>query len=193
LFAAFSLQAVGDIAGQREKKDQLSDQRTSAWKPAKWQAAVILCSLAAALAYQLWQARSLIALPTVPDQYRAGAQWLLDHVPRGATIFNASWDDFPKLFYYDDQHAYVTGLDPMYLSDHNLELGRLYDRVISGRQGHPGEHIRQAFAADYVFVTPSTPRSFYTSAMLSGEFTKVYEDSQCMILKIRDSDTGNME
>jgi len=193
LFAAFSLQAIGEVAGQPERKDQLSAQPTSAWKPARWQAAVILCALTAALAYQLWQARSLIALPTVPDQYRAGAQWLLDHVPRGATIFNASWDDFPKLFYYDDQHAYATGLDPMYLSNHNPELGRLYDRVISGRQGHPGEHIRQAFAADYVFVTPSTPRSFYTSAMLSGEFTKVYEDSQCMILKVRDTDPGNME
>jgi hypothetical protein len=193
LFAAFSLQAAGDVADQGEEKNKPSARRTSAWKPANWRAAVIFFAFGAALVYQVWQARSLIALPTVPDQYRAGAQWLLDHVPRGATIFNASWDDFPKLFYYDDQHAYVTGLDPMYLSDHNPELGRLYDRLISGRQGHPGEHIRQAFAADYVFVTPSTPRSFYTSAMLSGEFTKVYEDSQCMILKVRDADSGNME
>jgi hypothetical protein len=190
LFAAFSLQAVGEVASRSEEKKQASAQATPAWKLATWQAAVIICALISALAYQLWQARSLIALPTSPDQYRAGAQWLLDHVPRDATIFNASWDDFPKLFYYDDQHAYVTGLDPMYLSDHNPELGHLYDRLVSGRQGHPGEHIRQAFAADYVFVTPSTPRSFYTSAMLSGGFTKVYEDSQCMILKVREMDSG---
>jgi hypothetical protein len=191
LFAAFSLQAVGDVADQGEEKNKPSARRPSAWKPVKWQAAVIFFVFGAALVYQLWQARSLIALPTVPDQYRAGAQWLLDHVPRGATIFNSSWDDFPKLFYYDDQHAYATGLDPMYLSDHNPELGHLYERLVSGKQSHPGEYIRRAFAAEYVFVTPSTPRSFYTSAMLSGEFTKVYEDSQCMILKVRDTDPQN--
>jgi hypothetical protein len=81
----------------------------------------------------------------------------------------------------------------MYLFDHNRELGRLYDRLASGKQAHPGEHIRQAFAADYVFVTPSTPRNFYVSATLSGEFTKVYEDSQCIILKVRETDSGNAE
>jgi hypothetical protein len=195
LFAAFTLQAAGEAAGpgQLEERKLASAQQTFAWKPAKWQAAVVFCALAGALTYQLWQARSLVALPTVPDQYRAGAQWLLDHVPRGATIFNASWDDFPKLFYYDDQHAYVTGLDPIYLSDHNPGLGALYDRLLSGKLNHPGEHIHQGFGAEYVFVTPSTPRSFYVSAMLSGEFTRVYEDSQCMILKVRDGDSGNME
>jgi hypothetical protein len=200
LFAAFSLQAAGDAAspsqreeGRREEKNQALAQPASAWNPATWQTAVIICALTGALAYQVWQARSLIALPTVPDQYRAGTQWLLDHVPHGAIIFNASWDDFPKLFYYDDQHAYVTGLDPMYLFDHNPELGRIYDRLVSGKQGHPGEHMRHAFAADYVFVTPSTPRSFYVSATLSGEFTKVYEDSQCIILKVRETDSGDTD
>jgi hypothetical protein len=197
LFAAFTLQEAEDASGsssgeQREKKKD-SAQPGSDWKPQKWQSALGICALTAALAYQIWQARNLIGLPTVPDQYRAGTQWLLDHVPRGATIFNASWDDFPKLFYYDDEHAYVAGLDPMYLSDHNPELGRLYDRLVSGKQGHPGQHIHQSFAADYVFVTPSTPRAFYTSAMLSGEFTKVYEDAQCIVLKIRDADSGNAE
>jgi hypothetical protein len=191
LFAAFSLQAVGDVAGHGEEKNQPSAPPIAGWKPAKWQTAVVICALSGALTYEVWQAHALIGVPTVPDQYRAGAQWLIDHVPHGATIFNSSWDDFPKLFFYADQHAYVTGLDPMYLSDHNPELGRLYDRLVSGRQSHPGEHIRQAFAAEYVFVTPSTPRSFYTSAMLSGEFTKVYEDSQCIILKVRDTDPQN--
>jgi len=143
-------------------------------------------------AYQVEQARRLIATPTVPDQYRAGTQWLLEHVPKGAIIFNASWDDFPKLFYYDQDHAYVTGLDPVYLSDHNPDLGRLYERIVTGKESRPGENVRQAFRSEYVFVTPAADRRFYVAAMLSHEFTKVYEDQQCMILKVRDSDlTGS--
>jgi hypothetical protein len=43
-----------------------------------------------------------------------------------------------------------------------------------------------AIGADYVFVNPTTERNFYVAAMLSNQFTKVYEDPHCAILKVRD-------
>jgi hypothetical protein len=51
------------------------------------------------------------------DQYTKGIEWMRTHVPAGQVVFNTDWDDFPKLFYYDPTHAYVSGLDPTYLYD----------------------------------------------------------------------------
>jgi hypothetical protein len=62
------------------------------------------------------------------DHYRAGAEWLRTHVPPGQVVFNTDWDDFPRLFYYDSSHYYVSGLDPNYLYDkdqhHPRKTGR---------------------------------------------------------------------
>ena len=51
------------------------------------------------------------------DTYRAGAEWMRANVPAGQIVFNTDWDDFPRLFYYDPTHNYVSGLDPTYLYD----------------------------------------------------------------------------
>jgi hypothetical protein len=192
LFAAFTLQSAGESAVvDPQKRAGKTLPAPEPWRPSKLQGAVGVVILFTLSFYQVDQARRLVATPTIPDQYRGGTQWLLDHVPSGAIVFNASWDDFPKLFYYDQSHAYVSGLDPIYLVDQNADLGRLYERIVTGKQRRSAKGVHQAFAADYVFVTPAADRSFYVSAMLSGEYTKVYEDQQCMILKIRDADADD--
>src|ERR1051325_5146351 len=35
------------------------------------------------------------------NHYRAGAEWLRNHVPAGQGVFNTHWDDLPRLFFYD--------------------------------------------------------------------------------------------
>jgi hypothetical protein len=119
------------------------------------------------------------------EHYRAGAEWLRTHVPPGQVVFNTDWDDFPRLFYYDPSHYYVSGLDPNYLYDKDPELSSLYDRITLGRQDDPGPLIRDRFGARYVF-SDNTHHDFYDLARDSGWFDIVYEDAQCMIMHIRD-------
>lgn len=190
LFAAFTLQAAAEspaVAASQKRAGKTLPASTG-WRPSKVQSAVGLAILFSLSFYQMYQARRLLATPTISDQYLGGTQWLRDHAPSGAIIFNASWDDFPKLFYYDQSHAYVSGLDPIYLADQNPELGRLYERIVTGKERRSANYVHQAFGAEYVFVSPAADRSFYMSAMLSGEYTKVYEDQQCLILKVRDAE-----
>jgi hypothetical protein len=101
-------------------------------------------------------------------------------------IFNTDWDDFPRLFYYDPTHSYVSGLDPSYLYDKDPSLSRLNDRITLGDQDDPGPLIRDRFGARYVF-TDNGHDKFYDAAMDSGWFDIVYEDDQCRILHIRDA------
>ena len=117
--------------------------------------------------------------------YRAGAEWMRANVEPGQLIFNTDWDDFPRLFYYDPSHAYVSGLDPTYLYDQNPALSELYERITLGKEEDPGPLIRDRFGARYVF-TDNSHDDFFDNARLSGWFDIVYEDSDCTILHIRD-------
>jgi hypothetical protein len=106
----------------------------------------------------------------------------------GQIIFNTDWDDFPRLFYYDPAHAYVSGLDPTYLYDQDPALSRLYERITLGEEEDPGPLIRDRFGARYVF-TDNSHDDFFDNAKASGWFDIVYEDNQCTVLHIRDQKT----
>src|SRR6185503_15598087 len=119
------------------------------------------------------------------DYYRAGAEWMRANIPRGQIVFNTDWDDFPRLFYFDETHYYVSGLDPSYLYDRDPVLSRLYDRITLGKEDDPGPLIRDRFGARYVF-TDNNHHDFFAAARASGWFEIVYEDEQCIIMHILD-------
>jgi hypothetical protein len=119
------------------------------------------------------------------DFYSVGAQWMRANVPRGEKIFNTDWDDFPRLFYFDPTHAYVSGLDPTYLYDKDPALSDLYVDITLGRRADPGPLIRDRFGARYVF-SDNGHGDFYEKAMASGWFEIVYEDRDCTILHVLD-------
>jgi hypothetical protein len=119
------------------------------------------------------------------DHYRAGAEWLRANVPPGQIIFNTDWDDFPRLFYYDSSHYYVSGLDPSYLYEKNPDLSRLYEPITLGQEEDPAPVIRDRFGSRYV-ISDNNHHDFFEHARLSGWFDIVYEDTECTIMYIRD-------
>jgi hypothetical protein len=146
---------------------------------------VVTIALGTVLFFNLRQTVRDIAGSDPHEQYRAGAEWMRANIAPRQLIFNTDWDDFPRLFYYDPDHAYITGLDPTYLYDKNRALSQLYDRITLGEEEDPGPLIRDRFGARYVF-TDNGHHDFFDNAQESGWFEIVYEDSQCTILHIRD-------
>ena len=121
------------------------------------------------------------------DHYAKGTLWMRANVPAGERIFNTDWDDFPRLFYYDPTHVYISGLDPTYLLDQDAELSKLYDRITTGGEEDPGPLIRDKFGARWIFSDNTSDHdAFYDNALRSGWFDRVYEDSDCSVLHIRD-------
>ncbi len=119
------------------------------------------------------------------DYYRAGLQWMRANVPQHQLVFNTDWDDFPRLFYYDPDHTYVSGLDPTYLYDKDASLSDLYVKITLGEEENAGPLIRDRFGSRYVF-TDNSHDDFFDNAQASGWFEIVYEDNECTILHIRD-------
>ena len=203
LFAAFSLQPW--LQGARSTFTHLStdildelqpflDRPASARKTgddtkAVWQAmaiGVVAVMLATALFFNLRVTRNDIASSERHDHYRAGAEWMRANIPAGQLVFNTDWDDFPRLFYFDPSHKYVSGLDPTYLHDKNSNLSELYKRITLGEEEDPGPLIRDRFGSRYVF-TDNFHHDLRNHAERSGWFQVVYEDRDCTILWIRDA------
>lgn len=60
---------------------------------------------------------------TEPYQSMEGTgTWLKEHAERGEVVFNASWNWFTTLFYYDPDNYYIAGLEPRYLYDYDSAL-----------------------------------------------------------------------
>ena len=87
--------------------------------------------------------------------------WFNENVPAGERIFNCNWDDFPKMFFYDQKHNYVYGLDPNYLYTKNPELSKLISDITGGKIDDPAPIIRDKFGANYIFSDAKENRGFY--------------------------------
>lgn len=205
LFAAFALQPYFERAKERVRRlpadvmDELQPyldrdemtQAVGAAAPGEIRRTIVAAVVALALGGMLfanvyWTAKD-IAGSAKPQYYENGIKWMHDNVPQGQMVFNTDWDDFPRLFYFDPSHTYVSGLDPTYLLDKNKELSELYNNITLGKEKDPGPLIRDRFGARYVFTdNEDVHDDFYNNAMDSGWFESVYEDDDCTILHIRD-------
>jgi hypothetical protein len=149
---------------------------------------VVAAALCTLLFLNIRATRTEIRQSEPHEYYRDGTAWMRNNIPPGQLIFNTDWDDFPRLYYFDSLHNYVSGLDPSYLYDKNPELSNLYERITLGQEEDPGPLIRDRFGARYVF-SDNTHHDFMEHATSSGWFDIVYEDRQCVILYIRDEKT----
>jgi hypothetical protein len=120
------------------------------------------------------------------DYYAQGAAGMRTNIPTGQIVFNTDWDDFPRLFYFDPSHVYVSGLDPTYLLDRSPGLSQLYVDITTGETEDPAPVIRDRFGAQWVFTdTTNDHVSFMDNARRSGWFDIAYEDKQCRVLRLR--------
>lgn len=127
------------------------------------------------------------------DKYKRAMEWATgknergeDNMPAGERIFNANWDDFPKLFFYNQKHSYVYGLDPNYLYSKNPELYKLLMDITNAKGGDAGPIIRERFGARYIFADAKENEDMIAKALESGWTEIIYEDDEARILRIRD-------
>ncbi len=126
------------------------------------------------------------------DRYQRAMEWATgvdasgkENIPKGERIFNANWDDFPKLFFFDTKHSYVYGLDPNYLYSQNPDLYKLLLDITSGKIDDPAPLIRERFGANYVFVDAKENEDLVAKLLDSGWAEMAYEDEEARLIKIR--------
>jgi len=208
LFAAFSLQAFAvkqavllPVEFQREIEPYLDSEKTKtrdAWMRSFKQAAVWTLGIVLGVVFMI----NMIGLQRFGveygglmgtindndrnDKYQQAAEWARDNIPEGERIFNANWDDFPKLFFHDTKHSYVYGLDPNYLYSENPDLYKLLTEITGGKVDVAAPDIRSRFGANYVFTDAKENDDMVAKLLDSGWSDIVYEDSEARILKLRE-------
>ena len=126
------------------------------------------------------------------ERYKRSMAWATgvdangkENIPAGERIFNANWDDFPKLFFFNTKHAYVYGLDPNYLYSQNPDLYKLLLDITGGKVDDPAPMIREKFGANWVFTDAKENDDMVAKLLESGWAEIAYEDDEGRILRIR--------
>ncbi|HWW76733.1 MAG TPA: hypothetical protein VNZ44_15150 [Pyrinomonadaceae bacterium] len=190
-------ETAGEVLEAEAAPEPARVERARAWEIVLVSTAFVLLSSST-----VWYARVTaqdIAGMAGPQMYRGGSEWLAKHAEPGELIFNTDWDDFPKLFFYNPQLAYVSGLDPTYLLDKDKSLAELHGKLTIAKDlsdkevAELGQTIRDNFCVGegdkrrctrYVF-TDHEHEDFYNDALDSGWFDEVYTDGDCSILRLR--------
>ncbi|MGD9630337.1 MAG: hypothetical protein AB7V18_13940 [Pyrinomonadaceae bacterium] len=126
------------------------------------------------------------------DRYQRAMTWAIgtdakgnENIPAGERIFNANWDDFPKLFFFDTKHTYVYGLDPNYLYSQNPDLYKLLLEITGGKVEDAAPLIREKFGSNYIFTDAKENEDMVAKLLDSGWVDMVYEDDEARIMRIR--------
>lgn len=109
LWAAFSLLFVGLIL------KQVIPQCRALW--ARYKIAISAAVFAVVLipAYITIHFSSTYKAGALPlATFRQAAAWLKENAQPGEVIFNLRWDNFPMLFFWNQQNFYVNGMDPIF-------------------------------------------------------------------------------
>ncbi|HYJ92483.1 MAG TPA: hypothetical protein VEV84_14330, partial [Pyrinomonadaceae bacterium] len=120
------------------------------------------------------------------DKYAVAMAWTNANIPAGERIFNCNWDDFPKLFFYDQKHSYVYGLDPNYLYSKDPDLYKTLMDITNAKVDDPAPVIRDKFGAKYVFADAKENTDLIAKLLDSGWGEIAFEDEQARIVRIRD-------
>ena len=120
------------------------------------------------------------------DKYGRAMAWANQNIPPGERIFNCNWDDFPKLFFLDQKHSYVYGLDPNYLYSKDPDLYHSLMDITGAKTDDPAPQIRDKFGAKYVFADAKENTDLMAKLLDSGWGETVYQDDEAHLIKIRD-------
>jgi hypothetical protein len=145
--------------------------------------------------------RMALFLPNAfdPDRFRAASAWLAENSAPGEIVFNADWDRFGMLFFWNPRNHYIHGMDPifMYAYDPSLYWKSHFlsvDAVTSFTCGQVkcnsvvGEDtrtvLRRDFRASYILVERGRNPSLLAYLLGAPGFTKVFEGDYEVLFRI---------
>ncbi len=143
----------------------------------------LLVLLVLPAAFVVNQTREAVGGSKPADQYADAAIWLHDNTPAGSMVFQTDWDDFTRLFFYNQNNVYTVGLDPTYMELYDAELYDEWRQITQGDVKQPGEVIRKRFGASYVF-SDLKHKSFLEEVADDPLLEELYRDKYAVIFAV---------
>ena len=117
-------------------------------------------------------------------RYSGATTWLATHAPKDAVVFHSNWDEFPTLFFADDQRRYIVGLDPTFFYLHDSVRYTLWVAVTTGKVPRGAASlVRRMFGANLVFIANGHEQMLHAFEK-DPDAILVYKDADAEIFAI---------
>ncbi|MDD4607266.1 MAG: hypothetical protein PHS07_02965 [Patescibacteria group bacterium] len=142
------------------------------------------------------------------NKFKYSSQWLKDNTPLKSTIFHSCWDEFPALFYHNDQNNYLVGLDPTFMYNYDKNLYWQWENLVWGNPPintdykknfknnkkldindyNLSEIIKNNFNSSYIFLEKNRHIELDKVLNNNAKFILAYEDLEVKIYKIKNAE-----
>jgi len=134
-----------------------------------------------------------------PYRFKLADAWLADNSEPGAIVFNAHWDLFPDLFFWNTSNRYVGGMDPifqyaydpkLYWKAHHLYTGRFSSFTCAGPVCGPsnGEDtfrvLTRDFHARFLVLEQKRHAALFRYALSDPRFQFVFDDGVVAVFSL---------
>lgn len=119
-------------------------------------------------------------------RYQPATEWLKSNTPRDSIIFHSDWDEWPMLFYFNDQNRYLIGLDFTFMYNYDSELQQKYMDITQGKtKTNLAEEIKNNFNSQYIFVEKANHDELIKNLNQDPHLPLLYYDEYFNIYKIQ--------
>jgi len=108
---------------------------------------------------------------------------LRERTKPGETIFNADWESFPMLFYWNDQFRYISGLDERFLAAKNPDFAKNYEEKWP-KNGDFSSMMSKFNARFYLIDKRQGRDELYRKILSSPELSLIYQDKEAMLFEL---------
>lgn len=155
------------------------------WKQKQWLPGVVLAFvLIPGIWFTVSASQESLKATKSSGLYSQASSWLIENTPQGTRIFQADWDDFPRLFFHNTWNTYLIGLDPTFMQIKDPALFEKWVAITKGEVDMPAQQIYEDFAAEYI-LTDLRHKKFIDRVGEDPAVVEVFRDEEAIIFKVK--------
>ena len=155
-----------------------------------WAARIALtCAFIFLVPYGLKLRHQVLAEGWDAVRFKGAAQWIAGHSNPEDIVFNARWEYFPELFFWNTKNVYSNGMDPIFQYAYDPDLYREGYHLVTDQMRQEGlrdayKILKEKFKARYVFLAKPFDGSLYFRLLHDSRFLLKQETDTSAVFEI---------
>ena len=159
---------------------------------------LLVCIFVFLVVYGFTLRNRVLSVGWNPHRFESTAKWISDNSSPGEIVFNARWEYFPELFFWNTRNIYSAGMDPifqyaydpvLYWKSDYLRTGKMPndcgdDRCRNDKSNDPYQILKDDFHARYVVLAKPFDRSLYFRLWADSRFLLRHENNAAAVFQI---------
>ncbi len=150
---------------------------------------VLTCAFVFLVPYGLNLRSQVLSVGWNPVRFKSAAQWIAGNSEPGDIVFNARWEYFPELFFWNTKNVYVSGMDPIFQYTYDQDLYREGSYLVSEPIRQEGlkdayKILKEKFKARYVVLAKPFDGSLYFRLLRDSRFLLKQENDSSAVFEV---------